>query len=160
MNKNEFKNLVEESWRRKLTPAEESALKSYFATHAEAQILWRRESDLSRLLKKLSDVPVSTNFTSRVLQVVERDALQARGTSIFDWFKFSWLSRTAIASLCVCACLISVHQYRIIKRTQMAQEVAAISTSATVPQEWLQNFDAIDRLGQLPVDDELLAALQ
>jgi len=41
----------------------------------------------------------------------------------------------------------------------LARDVATIS-QAVVPQEWLQDFEAINRLSHPSVDEELLAALR
>jgi hypothetical protein len=162
MSEKEFEELMETRWRRELTSQERAALQIYFSTHPHAQVAWNQESGLSHLLEKLPDVPLSTNFTSLVMQAVEREGMKTKQSAspVLHWLKFNWLSRAAVAGLIVCASLFSVQQYRAAKRTEIAQNVVAISTAATVPQEWLQNFDAINRLGQPPVDNELLAALQ
>lgn len=167
MNEIEFQKLMEESWRRKLAPPEEAALKTYLATHFDARALWEEESGLNQSLAKLPDIPVSTNFTSRVLQAVERDLAHAARSEggIVPWLKLNWLPRVAIVSLFAYAGFISVQQYSTAKRTEMARteiarDVAAVSSAAAFPQEWLRDFDAINRLSQPPVDDELLAALQ
>lgn len=160
MSEDEFEKLKEDRWRRALTPSEEISLENHFETDRAAQRIWNEEAALNQLLAKLPDEPISTNFTSRVLQMVERETVQPREESVLAWFKFHWLSRVAFASLLLCATLVSIHEYRTSKRTQIAHNVAAMATATTVPQEWLQNFEAINRLGKPPVDDELLAALQ
>jgi hypothetical protein len=159
MNDAEFQKLKEISWRRKLTEQEEATLNSYFAEHFDERVRWEEESGLNRLLGKLPDVPVSTNFTAQVLQAVERDtALITRPEhGLLRWIKFNWLPRIAIAALLGCGGFISFQQYN---RTQVARDVAAVSSAATVPPQWLQDFDAISRLSQPPVDNELLAALE
>ena len=62
-----------------------------------------------------------------------------------------------MAALLVSVGLISFQQY---KRTQVAEDVKAVSTVAMVPSTWLEDFDAINRLSPPPVDTELLAALE
>lgn len=162
MSENEFQNLIEASWRRALTAQEEAALKEYLAVHSEARMILDEELALSCVVRALPDVPVSTNFTSRVLQAVERDTMpSARATQgVISWLKRNWIPRIAIASLFVCAGFVSVQEYRTSKRTEIARDIAAVSGAATFPQEWLQDFDAINRLSQPPVDNELLAALE
>jgi len=161
MNEIEFEKLKETSWRRKLTAQEKAALNSYLAAHSQARTEWEEEAGLSEWLGRLPDAPVSTNFTARVLQEVEREAARnsRREHGIFHWLRFNWLPRMAVASLVVCGGLISLQQY---KRTQIAQDVAAVSSAATatLPQQWLEDFDAISRLSLPSVDNELLAALQ
>jgi hypothetical protein len=162
MNEIEFEKLIHESWRRKLTPEEEGALRAYFATRAELQAEWERDSALNQLLVSLRNAPVATNFTSRVLLVVaqhDRESQRNRG-SFFHWPRLSLLPRIAIGSAFVCAAVFSVQQYRSVQRTQFAHDIAAVSQAATVPQEWLEDFEAIRHLSQPRVDNELLAALQ
>ena len=161
MNEIEFEKLKEASWRRKLTAQEEAALNNHFARHAEARTQWEEESGLSELLDKLPDAPVSTNFTARVLQEVQREAGPRFGREhgILRWPRFNWLPKIAVASLIVCGGFVSLQQY---KRTKIAHDLVAVSSAATatLPQQWLEDFDAISRLSQPPVDNELLAALQ
>ena len=159
MNDAEFQNLKETSWRRKLTVQEEAALKSFLDSHFDQRLQWEEESGLNQLLGRLPDAPVSTNFTSRVLRAVERETARTSQSEkgIFHWLKFNWVPRIAVATLLLCGGFISLQQY---KRNQIAHAVAAVSNAATVPPQWLQDFDAINRLSQPPVDNELLAALQ
>jgi anti-sigma factor RsiW len=161
MSEIEFEKLREASWRRKLTAQEEAALNRYLATHAEARTQWEEESGLNELFGKLPTAPVSTNFTARVLQTVEREAVSARRErGIFRWIRFNWLPRIAFASLLLCGGIVSVHQIRVAQRTQIARDIATVSSAATVPQQWLEDFEAIDHLSQPPIDNELLAALE
>jgi hypothetical protein len=160
MSKNEFEKLMEIRWRRKLTAEEEVSLKAHLQSDASARRVWDEESALSHLLATLPDARLSTNFTAQVLGAVGRDAVKVERSaeSVFAWLRFNWLPRIAIAALVLCGGLVSVKEYRATQRTQIAQNVAAMP--ATVPQEWLQNFEAINRLGKPPVDNDLLAALQ
>jgi cytochrome c-type biogenesis protein CcmH/NrfG len=135
-------------------------LRSYLALHPAARTQWEDELSLNELLGKLGDAPVSSNFTSRILQRVEREApAVARPQNGFGWFKSRW-PRIAVVSALACAAVFSLSQYRAVKRNEIAHDIVAMSQAATVPQEWLQDFDAINRLSRPPVDDELLAALQ
>lgn len=159
MNEAEFEKLKEASWRRKLTAQEEAALNSFLAAHFDERIQWEQESALNQTLAKLPDAPVSTNFTARVLQEIERDSTSVlpRQHGIFHWLKFNWIPRFAAVTLLVGGGFVSLQQYH---RTQIARDVATVSSAATVPPQWLQDFDAINRLSQPPIDNELLAALQ
>ena len=160
MNEIEFEKLREASWRRKLTAQEEAALRVYLAIHPAARSQWEEESSLNDFLGKLADAPVSSNFTSRVVQAVEHETHASTSRhGVFNSIKFSW-PRIAIASVLICAAVFSLNQYRALKRTEIAHDIVTMSQAATMPQEWLQDFDAINHLSRPPVDDELLAALQ
>ena len=161
MNENEFEKLREASWRRKLTEEEEAALRGYLATRAAARAQWEEESGLNEYLARLPDAPVSSNFTSRVLLAVARETSPGttRVQGVSGWIKLRW-PRIAFVSVLIGAMALSVGQYRAVKRTEMALDVVTVSRAAKVPHEWLQDFEAISRLSQPPVDEELLAALQ
>ncbi|MEO7299196.1 MAG: hypothetical protein ABI042_11550 [Verrucomicrobiota bacterium] len=156
MNDLEFKQLVEESWRRSLTMEEESTLAVYLAGRDAALFQWEEEMAVNRLLSQLADAPVSTNFTARVLHAVQKQEVPA---TFFRWFPSNWLPRIGIIGALVGAALLSIGQYRASQRAQVAHDIAAVSRSV-VPQEWLQDFEAINRLSQPPVDEKLLAALR
>jgi hypothetical protein len=158
MNEIEFNKLIEERWRRKLSPDEELALQDFLKTHVELRARWEAETALNQMLAALPDAPVASNFTSQVLQMIERDEISAQRASRFVFWPNRWLPRIAIAGVLVGAAIFSVEQYH--ERVLAAQEMAAISSASTVPQEWLQDFDAINRLSQPPVDEQLLAALE
>lgn len=160
MSQSEFDKLKEAGWRRKLTAEEEAALNEFLESHFEERLQWQDESGLNELLAALPDAPVSSNFTAQVLNAVEREARAANrrsGRGVLHWLRFNWLPRIAAVILLVCGGAISLQQHR---RAEIARDVAAVSSVAAVPPQWLQDFDAINRLSQPPIDNELLAALQ
>ena len=53
-----YHQLLEQSWRRKLTDAEEAGLRAWLAAHPEAQPDWDAEAGLSEALGALPNVPV------------------------------------------------------------------------------------------------------
>jgi len=50
-------------------------LREWLAAHPEAQESLDLETGLTEALRKVPDVPVASNFTARVLQAVEREAI-------------------------------------------------------------------------------------
>ena len=74
--------LRESSWRRKLTEAEQAELRAYLAAHPDARADWEMESALNAALTRLPDAPVPSNFTARVLQAVEREAVRPPGLEL------------------------------------------------------------------------------
>lgn len=162
MNEIEFELLKEARWRRKLTASEQAALESYLAAHVESRSLWEEETRFNQLLEALPNVPVSTNFAARVLQAVERDTSTAKQPerAVLNWLKRNWLPRIAIVSLVIATGFLSIQHFENARLERIAQGVASLSTTTAVPQEWLQDFEAINRLSPPAVDDELLLALQ
>ena len=67
MNEFDYKLLLEESWRRRLTPAEEASVRAWLAQHPESKADWELESQVSAALEKLPDVPVPSWSQADVL---------------------------------------------------------------------------------------------
>jgi len=120
------------------------------------------DARLDKLLRNLPDKPVSSNFTARVLQAVEREThapSKARAGSWAWWLRF--LPRAAVAMVVVTVSSFAWHQHRVQQRTTMAQGVATVSTTVakvdplTDPGVFA-DFDAINRMSP-PADKELLA---
>jgi len=167
MNESEYMRLREATWRRELTAEEETVLRSYLLVHPEAQLDWDEEKAITALLVKLPDKPLSSNFTSQLLQRIdletrERDRVTASGSG---WRRLSrWLPRFAVAGLVIGMGGVGYQQYRDYAFRQKATSVAAVTKlAANLPdvQMW-QDFEAISKLNQLTPssrDDILWAAL-
>jgi len=157
--------LRELGWRRRLTTAEQAELQTWLAAHPEAQSEWEAESELSAGLALLPDVPVPSNFTARVLQAVEREAVaqlrRPQGNRL-TWLWLRWLPRAAFAAFAVGVGLLSFHQAQSVHRKKLAESVAAVSAVSSLPSpDILKDFDAIRALNPSPAPDEqLLAVLQ
>jgi len=158
-----YQKLQEISWRRKLTSAEERELREWLAAHPEVQETVELESGLTEVLAKMPDVPVASNFTVRVLQAVEREAMaEARraGSRWKLWKRFPrWLPRVASATLVVTAAgsLYLYNQSAQAKqRRELVQRVARVQLPSP---EILTNFDAIRIVSTTPAPDEQLLAL-
>jgi anti-sigma factor RsiW len=160
---NRLRDLV---WRGKLSAAGETELRAWLAAHPEAQEEWQVEAGLSEVLSRLPDAPVPTNFTARVLRAVELEAAAAERDKSHRAPKWlwprRWLSRAALAAVIVGAGLFSLHEARTVRRSELAQSVAAVSEASSLPSpEILKDFEAIRALNQAPAaDEELLALLQ
>jgi anti-sigma factor RsiW len=164
MEKSVYQKLKELSWQRKLTPQEELELGAYLATHSEAEADWNQESALTDFLDKLPNAPVSSNFTSRVLQAVEleeKKISRAQGRGWAAWRTgLRWVFRSAIAGSLASVALLVSYQYRLSQQGESIRNVSVATTTAKL--QWLQDFDAINRMSrvQSPADEELLAALR
>jgi len=170
MNDPVYNQLRESSWRRKLTEAEEARLRELLASHPEAKEDWEIEAGLNRILEHLPEAPpVSSNFTARVLQALEREAAaqsRAGGNGWRAWWSLSpwrWMPRAAIASLALGLGVMAYHQRQINVRTAMARDVVEFTqvVFASDP-ELMENFELIRRLGdsQPKADTELLALMK
>ena len=166
MNPLEYQELIETSWLRKLTPVEEERLRFYLAANPQAHAEWDQEKALNQLLQKLPDAPVSSNFTARVLQAVERAeskrARERRKIFSLEWLRLGWMPRVAVAGLAISVSFVSFREFQVVQRKKVADELAQVSQVATLPKmEWLKDFETIDRLSKVQVaDTELLAMLK
>jgi len=158
-----YNRLREISWRRDLTDAEQAELRAFLASHPETQADWEMESSLNAGLKQLPEAPVSSNFTSRVLKVLELNlAAPERGrvrTAVSKWWQVL-LPRAAVALIVVGAGCYGYYLYQVAQRKKLAEGLAVVATVQKLPStEVLENFDAIRGLGSKPAADEELLAL-
>ena len=159
-----YNRLRDASWRRELTDAERAELRAYLAEHPEARADWEAEAGLNAGLKRLPDAPVSSNFTSRVLQAVERESVATdrehprTRTRIWWWRVF--VPRTAVALVVIGAGWFGYERYRVVQRDKLVTGLAVVATVESPPSaEVLENFEAIRSLSATPAADEELLAL-
>ncbi len=151
---NEPSNLPESLWRRKPTAAEQQELR----TRPELEL----EARLTDALSRMSDAPVASNFTSRVMAAIDLEEARSRRSG-WHWNWRLLLPRTAVAAAALFITGIGVRQHEIAShRMALARNVAMITTSSPAPSmDALENLDAIQRMGQSAhADGELLADLQ
>ena len=121
------------------------------------------EARLSQALARLPDAPVPSNFTTRLMQAIElEESRTSRGWS-FRWNWHALLPRVAVTAAVVVFAGVTFHHYELTsQRTALAKNVALVAGSQPLPSvDVLDNFDAIQRLGQpAHADEELLALLQ
>jgi negative regulator of sigma E activity len=116
--------------------------------------------ELRELLSRLTDAPVSSNFTARVMQAVEREELQAARTRGWHLNWHSLLPRAAATATVVIAAGLAFYQHEIYsQRAELAKNVVLVANAQPLPSvDALQNFDAIQRMSQpAHADEELLA---
>lgn len=167
MNESFYQELREISWRRKLTPEEETQLQGWLAAHPDKHAEWELEQSLSEQLRHLSNAPLSSNFTSQVMLALDTElARQEReghgGRPWLQWLhKFA--PRLAPVSLALVVAITFFVQYRgnHVEQQYQAKVVETVARVAEdVPSaEILADFDAIEKL-PLATDEDLLAALQ
>lgn len=165
MNERDYNELRESSWRRTLTPAEQAELQHYLVAHPEARAAWEAETELNRMLGHLPNAPLASNFTAQVLQAVEHEAAATSRSSVIDmlaaWFRRLG-PRLAWSVGLLAVALLVWQQHGATQRERVVAGAASVLQAAALPgPEVLQDFDAINQLGQLPpaTDLELLSAL-
>jgi len=162
MNDPIYNRLREISWKRKLTAAEQAELQAWLAAHPEARREWELEAGLNRALERLPETPVSNNFTSRVLQAVEREmaAGARRPASKARWW-LVFLPRAAVACLLAGVGVFTYTQHTAAGRQiEMAESVATVAKVPLLPPpEILQDYEAVRLLTPAPEPDQDLLAL-
>ena len=151
-------------WRRKLTEVELAELRAQRQFDAEAQADLEEENRLTESLTRLSDAPVPSNFTARVLQAVrnEEAARQSKSRGVMPWFR-RWIPRVALACVAaVATTLLTLRHQAQIRREELAGSVVAVSGVASLPSpDILQDFEVIRVLNSTPgADEQLLTLLQ
>ncbi len=170
MNEASYRELVQASWRRSLTPAEEAELQAYLAVHPEQSSEWENEAALNDFLRQIPEAPpVSSNFTALVMQRIEtQERITARPASPVHWWA-GWLRRLtpklATAGVLLICSVVGVQQYNLHQQREATQTFASTFAEVTsvIPTPMvLQDFDAIQqmRVATGPTDADLLAVLE
>src|SRR4051794_38306371 len=109
MKNPEFDELIDKAMAGRLAPEEETRWRRLLAKHPELE----EEMALGRALTAMPPPPhVSSNFTSRVLQEINREK---RASRFFweDWFRFPRLARLAGTAVVICGVGIgAIHHQR------------------------------------------------
>lgn len=150
--------LREQLWRRKLTDAERAGLRA----QSEMQADLETESRLSEVLACLPNAPVSSNFTARVLQAVERKSTPHTASWNWPWTWRVLVPRVAVAAVVVAFAGLGIRGYELnVHRAALAKKVVLMAAAQPMPSvDALKNFNAIQRMSQPHADDELLALLR
>lgn len=168
---NEMNDLITRALQGKLTRDEKREFDQRLTVDATLREAFEQEQSLEQLLDRLPNVPVSTNFTSLVLQSVREQSGESGGAKK-RWTRFLPFSLTRLAAglgAVALAGFLSVHQYRKSERQEMVRSVTSFSGVASAiaseesPDLVFQDFDAIQRYSvpaESELDLELLVALQ
>ena len=151
------------SWRRKLSAAEEAELRAWLEKHPETAAHWAEEAALNAIVERLPDAPVPTNFTSRVMEAIEREAAAAerQHARTPHWWQRVLLPRLAFAAVVLAAGLFVYQRNLTNKIDQVAIPIAVDGTKGLLSVDVLQDFDSIAELGpRVQPDTELLSLLQ
>jgi anti-sigma factor RsiW len=166
MNQQEYNQLRETGWCRPLTPSEQAELQKYLAAHPVDREDWQAETELNRLLEKLPEAPkVSSNFTARVLKVVELEAAaRARERAASPWSRNirGWLPRFGVAGLVIVSLVAGYHHREASERAALARNVAGLTEAVSLNPELMKDIEPISRLSdsRSAADTELIALMK
>ena len=164
MNDQEKDQLRELNWRRPLNPEEQAQLQVWLEADSEKRADWEVEARLTEGLSQLTDAPLASNFTARVLKAIEReeaaDARRRRRARVAWWLR--WLPRAAFAALIGTGGFFAAQQLYLARvRADIRTSVEVVSSVPSMPgPEILEDFDAIRALSSSEADEKLLTLLQ
>jgi hypothetical protein len=122
------------------------------------------EARLTDALTRMPDVAVSSNFTSRVMDAIDLEEARAARSKRWSWNWHSLLPRLAVATAVLLFTSMGLQHYEMVQhhRTEMVASLHTVASASAVPDvDALDNFDAIQRMGQsVHADTDLLVALQ
>lgn len=156
--------------RGRLTAQEAAAIRRE-ATHPADTEWIEEELALDEALGRLPRLEPSSNFTSQVLQSIERDQRAAlrRRPGVLAWLhRLGWRPQAAVIIAAAGLTLAITWQVRSFKRQQLAEDLVRVVNAAEAPRaanlpgmETLQDFDAIQLATPRPKVDYvgLVAAL-
>lgn len=153
MKEHEYNELLEASWQRPLTVAEEARIEEYLVAHPEHRDDWEQENALNQMLGDLPDAPLSSNFTARVMQATELE--DARSNRKLTWFSRLKLPRLAWVPVIAALGFFAVQWSKNNVEARVQVMVEALPPDAEVV---LADFDAI-RVPVVEMDEELWLAL-
>jgi anti-sigma factor RsiW len=168
MNDSDIEALLEESWRRPLTEEEQIQLTAWLATRPDARAAWEEEAALNRSLQGLPDAPLSSNFTSLVLQAVEREtratsrakARPAAFSPRWWWRRLAWGTAWGLVAISAISVAMMQHKNKELSARQVATGLAVLANVTTLSEPAvLEDFDAIQRLSLTSSEDEDLYAV-
>jgi len=172
--------LLERLWRGDLTGSERARVLSEESVRGGGDLQGQIEEEeaLNRLISQNPGCPVSTNFTSRVMEAVRLEQARARREArrgekglwggIGAWLRGSWVAQVLATGLVVVFGVGSMVGLRTYERRQLARSLEVVRDVAALSElELLRDFETIQQLGRvvessssMESDAALLAALQ
>jgi anti-sigma factor RsiW len=143
-----YQRLREIGWRRRLTDAEQAELRAWLAAHPEAETEVAADTALNEALGRLPQASVPSNFTARVMQAIEREAVAAERPlrSRARWWRVL-VPRLAAATVVVVAGLLAYRHNEGQRREELARGLALVAEAAPLSDVTvLEDFDTIRSL--------------
>lgn len=118
------------------------------------------QGQLRRLVSRLPDAPLASNFTARVLQAIEGEERRRSRWHFLEWNWHIFLPRAASLTVIAGLGAMVFHQHEVsIQRQRLAADAVLVAAQPMPSLDALKNFDAIQRMGQTARPDNDLLAL-
>lgn len=176
MNTDQINILSVKLLRAGLSASEQAQHDAWLQESPENLALWTEEHRLNQLLTELPIAPLSSNFTSQVVQHVRREQRpihQSKGRGWIDSARRIWFRPLAATATLGMVAFLVYRQQSHLQQKALVESVKLVSGMATALQtsdaktaapsiELLEDFEAIRRLGtpNSEPDLTLLAVLQ
>jgi len=166
VNASEYEDLLKTAVRRDLTASEQARLEAWLSTSDAAREEGLLDQRLNRCLRQLPDVPLSPNFTARILRQVERLAeRQPAGGWLPVWVRwlrgggYGWQLAGAVGVL---ALVVGIQYHQAQQRAELARSLAALPAISLAEVDLWRDFESINTLpaGPLPSVDLLAEAFK
>ena len=169
MKKRSYEDWIDLHWQRELTLEETQHWQSFLSNQPEFAAQWHLDQQLLLGVRSLNDIPLSNNFTSRVIRSVEHvqpaklNPFPEKKVLTESWWSRFWalpLMRAAGVGLMLLLG-VAIWQWDP-NAVNLVESVTTITEAETVPSvEELQDFDAIHGLAQsnAEIDWELVLAM-
>ncbi len=144
-----YEQLMATAMQRELTPAEHQVLSQLFHEEPGLEEQWSLDLHLSRAMRNLPIPTVSSNFTSLVLQAVQREQNQRQASSPGILLRLQRIGRAwqvGFASAVVLGCFLVQWQYGVRTTKEMAQNLASLPTEVWSNASLWKDFESIRTL--------------
>ncbi|MGH7939507.1 MAG: hypothetical protein ACREE6_02335 [Limisphaerales bacterium] len=117
------------------------------------------QRQLRELLSRLPDAPLASNFTARVLQMIDAEEIRRGRWRFPGWNWRVFFPRITVTAAAAGIAAVALFQHEAtVQRQRLVQSVVVVASQPRPTLEALKNFDAIQRMGQATrPDDDLLA---
>jgi hypothetical protein len=148
---NEPSDLHESLWRQKTSQGHGSGV----SPDGELELR------LTEALSQLKDAPISSNFTARIMDEIDREDGRRTGSRRL-WHWNLWPRFAGAAAAVLLTVMMVQHHETVAHRVQLARTLETVADLRSVPSvDALNNFEAIQAMGQRAhADEELLALVQ
>lgn len=173
MNKDELEKLKELALKGRLDKASKERLLQCSIEQNSPEELAKLEEEiaLGELLRKLPSVPVSSNFTHRVMSAIEKEEFEPapQPLAFFDLFLHYLVRKLVPVSLLIGLLGIGYFSYNESKNAKIASSMTELDRVAMLGEKYdglsmeiFRDFDVIQNMNNYNsfVDTELLSALK
>ena len=164
----EYEDLLSTRWIRELNGRERDRLARFLSADPKRKARWEEDMAVLEAVRHLPDVPVASNFTSRVLAALpcapDESVPDLLSPSKRSWFpRLDWAPKWGLGFgfAAILALAVFYGEYRRAKSMRLVESLTVITESKTAPtMEESQHFEFIQELAPVPleVDWELILA--